>query len=361
MFELAVNGRYLTRPVSGVERTAHNLLAAVTRELARSGRPMRIRHYIPARAALMAPVPGGGEVVRGGRLTGHAWEQIELPRLRREALLFSPCNTGPIAARGHVVTVHDAQVYTMPASYSAPFRTWYRILLPALLRRAVVATTVSDHSRRQLETVGAAPAGKLAVVPNGCDHILSIAPDAGILARHDLVARGYFLVIGSMSAHKNVGIAIEGIRRAAAGMPLVVAGGGDPAVFAQRGIIADRQVRVIGRVSDGELRALYDQATGLLFPSLDEGFGLPPVEAMACGCPVIASRAGAMPEVCADAALYAAPHDAGEWAAAIDRIAADTALRSAMIEKGRARAAALDWASAARRLIALIDGAAALS
>lgn len=355
MFELAVNGRYLTRPVSGVERTAHNLITAITHALTQDGRPFRIRHYVPARATVMTPAPSGGEIVRTGRLNGHAWEQLELPRLRHERLLFSPCNTGPIVASGHIVTVHDAQIFTMPQSYSVAFRGWYRVLLPALLRRSALALTVSAHSRRQLEAVGAAPRGKLKIVPNGSDHVRAIQPDDAILARHGLQDRGYFLVIGSMSAHKNVPMAVEGMRRAATTLPLVIAGGGDPAVFAQAGIVSEERVRAIGRVGDGELRALYDHAAALLFPSLDEGFGLPPVEAMACGCPVVASTAGAMPEVCDDAALFAAPDDPDQWAAAIDAVAGDPGLRATLIDKGLVRAAQLDWASAARRFITLVD------
>ena len=110
-------------------------------------------------------------------------------------------------------------------------------------------------------------------------------------------------------------------------------------------------IRALGRVSDGELRALYDGALCLLFPSRYEGFGLPPLEAMWCGCPVLAGPAGAVPEVCGDAALYFDGDQPGSLAALIGRLADDPALRARLATGGRARAAAFSWEMAARRLL----------
>jgi glycosyltransferase involved in cell wall biosynthesis len=114
-----------------------------------------------------------------------------------------------------------------------------------------------------------------------------------------------------------------------------------------------------GRVSDGELRALYENAACLAFPSTTEGFGLPPLEAMGLGCPVVVAPCGALPEVCGDAALYAPPGAPAAWAQAIRRLDGDAGLRQRMMEAGLARAALYRWEDSARRLLEVIEGVAA--
>ena len=359
MFNLSINGRYLTHAITGVERTAHNLISAAVDVLRASGRPFDIRHYVPRNATIVCPPPEGTQIVRAGRLRGHVWEQLELSRLRGDTLLFSPCNTGPVLAKRHIVMVYDAQVFTKPQSYSFAFRSLYQIVQPAELRHADRALTISWHSRDQLEQLGVSPKGKLEVVHLGGDHMLKVAPDEAVLDRESLRGQPFFLVIGSRNAHKNLPMAVEAIRRARSPHSLIIAGGGSPGVFAEAGIPSDEMIRPIGRITDGEMRALFEAATALLFPSLEEGFGLPPLEAMTCGCPVIVSTAGAIPEVCGDGALYAAPTDADGWASQIDALIEQDGLRATMIEKGRERAAELTWARAGRQFVDVIDGLAA--
>ena len=134
--------------------------------------------------------------------------------------------------------------------------------------------------------------------------------------------------------------------------PLVIAGGGNSRVFADAGLEPPPGVRLLGRVSDGELRTLYTHAAAFVFPSLTEGFGLPPLEAMLCGCPTVVSCAGAIPEVCGDASLYVDPTDEAGWTRAmIDVVARGDAARQAAVEAGRRRAAPFTWARAARQLV----------
>jgi glycosyltransferase involved in cell wall biosynthesis len=185
----------------------------------------------------------------------------------------------------------------------------------------------------------------------GGEHILREAADASVLERHGLARQGYALVIGTGAAHKN----LDALRGAAAalrsrGLALAVAGAKDVAVF-RDGTAPPEDVRALGRVSDAELRALYEGALCLLFPSRYEGFGLPPLEAMWCGCPVIAGPAGAVPEVCGEAALYFDADEPGSLAGAVARLADDASLRAGLAALGRARAAEFSWEMAARRLL----------
>ncbi|MFP3470863.1 glycosyltransferase, partial [Micrococcus sp. SIMBA_144] len=130
-------------------------------------------------------------------------------------------------------------------------------------------------------------------------------------------------------------------------VPLVIAGGGNSKVFYDQGLTDEQGVKILGRGTDAELKALYSEAKALVFPSKTEGFGLPPLEAMFCGCPVIATTGGAVPEVCGDAALYARPDEPAEWTAAMEKLTHDTTLCDDLSPRGLVRAAQFTRARAA--------------
>lgn len=362
---LAVNARFLTRPPTGVDRVARELIAALAR-----------RADIGALALLHPPWPGTGlrgaadagpgaawlaaldaearrkvAMVPFGQWRGHVWEQLDLPRALRDRPLLSLCSTGPLLRRHHMVMIHDAQVWDVPQSYSRAFRLTYRLLLPVLARVAARVATVSRHSALRLERVGVVPTGRLRVVPNGADHILRVPPDPGTLERHGLRAGGYVLAIGSLAPHKNLRRLVTAAAARGPGAPPLVIAGGRAGVFADAGIAGGPGLACLGRVTDGELRALYEGALALAFPSLTEGFGLPPLEAMLCGCPVIATTGGAVPETCGEAALYVDPMDGPGWTAALRRVEGDAALRDALVRRGRDWAARFTWDAAAAELV----------
>lgn len=353
MTDLLLNSRFLMRPPTGVDRVATELADAL---ISLAGDTMPVRGLRPAGEIVQPESRPEALLTRveasSSRLKGHAWEQIALAGADPGAWLLSLCNMGPALRRRQVVMMHDAQVFRQPESYSRAFRSWYHLVQPRLARRAELVLTVSEHSRRELEHFGVVPPGKARVVPNGADHILRIGADRDILGKHGLEPGGYFLAIGSLAPHKNLALIAEAaLKRSDRSRPLVIAGGGNASVFSDSGIVPSDDVRVIGRVSDAELRGLYDNATALVFPSLTEGFGLPPAEAMFCGCPVIATTGGAVPEVCGEAALSLPPSDASAWAAAMDRISTDDGLRRNLAEAGAARVARFTWENAAKTLM----------
>lgn len=345
---LALNARFATRPLSGVDRVAQEL----TRALVALGDEVELRAFAP-KSPVFAELP---LPIVHGRLGGQAWEQLELPVARGGDLLLSPCNTGPLAVREQVVLIHDAQPWLQPEAYSPAFRAWYRLLLPQLARRARAVFTISEYSRSQLEQFGIVPPNKAQVVLNGADHILRIAPDPETLERYGLRPDGYLLAIGNISPHKNLALLMRAAAARPAGEPpLVIAGGGNSRVFADANLRPPPGVRLLGRVTDGELRALYTHATAFLFPSLTEGFGLPPLEAMLCGCPTVVSRAGAIPEVCGEASVYVGPADEAGWTRAMVNVAGwRQDMRQAAIGSGRRRAQSFTWARSARRIVDLL-------
>lgn len=357
--KLVLNGRFLGRPITGVDRLATELARAIAREIADGNAPdTDLEVAVPATIAIdPAQLEDGSASSRLpyqviGSRGGHAWEQTTLARYRPEAWLLNLCNTAPMWRRRQAVMICDAQFVERPESYSWAFRTWYRVLLSTVGRRAALVYTISESSRLALEKYGIVPPGKARVLRLGIDHLDRFAADDGILSRFEASPGGYILAIGSLARHKNLPMLVEAFLAAnLPGVRLVIAGGGNPAIFRDAGLPTAPNVDYLGRVSDAELKSLYGHAMAFCCPSITEGFGLPPLEAMRVGCPVIATTGGAVPETCGDAALYADPLDRNAWTQALQRVVGDPDLRMSMAAKARARAAEFTWAGAARHLL----------
>ena len=357
---LSLNGRFATRPMTGVDRVAYELGLAISQLCLEVGSEApQLKVLVPKlsrqQSDTVAQLLSFADLRPGGRLSGQIWEQLELPFDRVDSWTLNLCNIGPLLAKRQVLMIHDAQVYLTPGSYSFVFRCWYRIIQPWLARRASVLLTVSEYSRERLEEVNVFPQGKATVVYNGVDHMGRIEADASVLQKHGLIAGNYFLTIGSLDQHKNLRCVIEAARQCPEGMPkLVLVGGNASALKTEFDPLAPGRLSFLGRVSDGELKALYANALSFVFPSITEGFGLPPLEAMYCGCPVIASIGGAIPEICGDAAYYAAPNDPQAWCRAMVSLAADSELRVKLKATGSARAASYTWRKSAIELLQAI-------
>jgi glycosyltransferase involved in cell wall biosynthesis len=290
-------------------------------------------------------------VRRVGVLGGHPWEQSELPWHSRKGILLSLANAAPLFRRRQCVTIYDASVFAIPQAYSTPFRTWYRIMLPTLGRHAERIITGSLFSRGELARHAGIPEEKVTVVPLGSQHILAVPPDESILTRHGLGGRPFVLAVGSQSPHKNLRALFEAARHLDLRAYDVVTAGGTNARVFDMGHETSSLVTNLGYVTDAQLRALYTHASCFVFPSLYEGFGLPPLEAMACGCPVVVSRTASLPEVCGDAAVYCDPHNPLDIAASIRRVMDDGGLRDTLKCRGIKRAAEFTWERSARAVV----------
>lgn len=351
---IAINGRFLTQPLSGVQRFAWELVRAMDRirrdDTGHPGAGLDMELLCPTG---VAPLPQL-ETIRVrpvGRLGGYAWEQIELPLAARRRLVLNLCNLGPVLAR-KVTTIHDTIVWQMPGNYTRAFVAAYRVLLPLIARTSSACVTVSEFSKRSLIKFGVTGDRPVSVIHNGVDHLL--ASTAAQSAEGVAWPERFVFALGNAAPNKNAAL-VRTIapRLRQMGIATVLAGGGNAAVFAGASDDA-AEVMMLGRVPDAVIREGFQRALAFVFPSFHEGFGIPPLEAMALGCPVVASQASAMPEILGDGALLRDPRQPDQWLEAIAAIAADPQLRDGLIERGRARAARYTWENSARRMLTLL-------
>ncbi|KGD36696.1 glycosyl transferases group 1 family protein [Burkholderia pseudomallei] len=353
---VAINGKFTSQRLTGVQRVAHEFTSALTRLLPGERNPTLV---VPRdHASDTLPPTVARRVVP--RLRGALWEQLALPFATRGQTLVSLCNIGPLFKRNQVVMIHDVAVLDFPQGYSLKFRLWYRFAFWMLKRRARHILTVSRFSKERIVArLGVAPTDVSTIV-SGVDHFGRIEGDPSVLDRLGLAYDGYVLIVGSLAPGKNLARTLEAIARLERMRPelrFVIAGGSNVRIFGASALgerASAGNVTWAGYVSDGELKALYENAGCFVFPSLYEGFGLPPLEAMYCGCPVIVSREASLPEACGDAALYCDAHDAVDIAATIAQLMGDAELRRELREKGRARASRYRWDAAAKQLIGVL-------
>jgi glycosyltransferase involved in cell wall biosynthesis len=340
---ILLNRRAATRPtITGVERWTAEIIP-------------RLRGLDPDRYEVVAPRP---RLRRRGR--AQAWEQLWLPAhaaRRRAGLVFSPANLAPLAWPRNVLVVHDAAVLREPEAFSAGYRAWHGSVGVACARRALQVITVSEFSRRELiELTGLRPE-RLAVVPGGVGPAFrpqSQAEICRVRAKLGLDRRPYALTLATEDQRKNLaalGQAASALREHE--IDLVRAGDARPYFTGDHHA---RAIRSLGYVDDADLPGLYAGARAFVLPSRYEGFGLPCLEAMAAGTPVVAADRAALPETCGDAALLVDPDDQPAVARALSAAATDPVLRERLGAAGRRRAARFTWERTAQATHDLLIG-----
>lgn len=333
--------------------------------------------------SLLVPGPFVGRVPKlagvrtasvGSRLPGHAgkvwFEQVgvvrEAVRLGAELLhipYLGPPLRSPLPT---VVTVHDLLQIAVPELRGGPLVRFYNRLAAAGARRASALLADSDHTRADVLRELRVPASRVRTVHLAAGELFGPEGDPaereGIARRYGL-EDAYLLYIGGLDWRKNVPLLIRAYARSGCSHPLAIAGAprsGSTARFPDlRSVAAEagvaERVRFLGFVAEEDKPALYRGALLFAFPSRYEGFGLPPLEAMACGTPVICSRAASLPEVAGEGALLFDPDDEPALASAIGRLAADPGLRGVMRERGLRQAARFSWRATASETIRVYE------
>lgn len=364
---IGINGRFLVAKRTGVQRAAYNMLDVLVRVDRKNeyfiftghdqvGRPewdYENVHVIPSNLR-------GGESIRN-----HFWEQFTLPRLARKYkvdILHSPANIAPLAYRAKsIVHIHDLCFVVNPQWYSFSFRTLYNLVIPRLAKRATRVVTISNNSRNDLLQFCALDAEKVSMVYWAVDETF-LSPNQG--SEEDGNVDGshgdYILYVGSLEPRKNIRTLVEAFERLRDANPdlktkLILIGGESPLFAHVRLNVKNYKDDVIfkGFVDDKSLRGFYANASLVAYPSLYEGFGLPPLEAMASGTPVVTSITSSIPEVVGDAAIMVSPFDANQLADAMARILRDGDLRRDLISRGYIQVRNFNWYRVARNILAI--------
>lgn len=359
----------LDRPLSGVTRVALELgRALIERDdcdltvLA----PYRDGPFVGEAGVRTVFLRGGarlpGLMALGGPVIARIAGRLELD------VVHDPVGVGPftlgrsIAPFGRVLTIHDAIAFEYPAGYPLLNNVLHRHFVPAVLPNVDAVVTVSQDARTRLARYLAIPPPPIDVVPNAiAPHFQPVAPTTAseIAARYGLTGR-YVLYVGVFKRHKNLVRLADAFARLADAFPrhtLALVGPAQWAFpeLAERLSQADLlgRVRVLGVVAEPDLPGLYSGADAVALPSLHEGFGLPALEAMACGAPVVCSRTGSLPEVVGDVGVLVDPTSVESIAAGIRQAIADTTGADRRRTAGIARARTYTWARTAAGYLAV--------
>jgi glycosyltransferase involved in cell wall biosynthesis len=341
---IAVNGRYRLHRMTGVQRYAHELVS-------------RLKPLAGLKMEVLAPKSAKGPA-------GHLWEQTTLALASGGRLLWSPCGTGPIFYRRQVVTFHDLFPLEHPEWYSSAYAKWYRALLPRMANGPVHLIAVSEYTKSRLVKLLGRNPDDITVIPNGlttgCSRV-GVHRIAAAAAALRLPSGRYILSLSSLEKRKNLRTTLRAWARVHSQLPLdtwlVLAGQeADPAVYGDQQLPSDLpRVYFTGYVPEEHLAGLYSGASVFVFPSLAEGFGIPLLEAMACGVRSITAKNSSLPEVGGDVVRYV---DASDDVALGEAIRLELAAYDGLpYVPAIERAARFSWDHAATRTWALLQTA----
>ncbi|TXE64163.1 glycosyltransferase family 4 protein [Serratia nematodiphila] len=346
---LFINARYLTQELTGVQRFAEQIslsLNDIRDDIIFLSPPGILRKHVAEQLKV--------KVI--GSKSGHQWEQIELPKYLKShgsGLLLNLGSTAPIFYKNQIVTHHDVTYKRYPQSFSKKFRFLYSILIPMMLKNSKKLLTVSEFSKKEISNIYSYPANKIAVIYNAVSDVFQKSTQSNLNGH-------YFLAVSSPNFHKN----FHGMLRAFellgnkydVSLKII---GKTATSFSKQDfsslIKKSERIEFMGRVDDDEMIKLYQNALAFIFPSFYEGFGIPPLEAQSCGCPVISSNMASMPEVLQDSALYFDPYNEKDISSAMEKIISDINLRKNLVLKGDANITRFSWSDSAMKVSEIVD------
>ena len=346
--KIYVNGRFLMHKQTGIERYAYE----ICRALADNGVDLEV---ICPRTGTIDPVYdiSGIHVTRFGIGHSHFWEQCILPFFFFfvNAPLLCLSGISPVLVKNKITTIHDVSFLFRQSWFSKFYATFYRIFTRLAVKTSKHVITVSEFSKSEiLEYYGdIITPEKVSVVYGASKFNASVfIPDTSSIISDS------FLSVASFDPRKNLSVLEPAIAQIPGSQLYVV--GSSYKVFANTTKAETKQIKYLGRVSDAVLANLYATSTALIFPSLYEGFGLPPIEAQMFGCPVLVSDIPVMREVCGNSAIYFDPNDAADLANKMHYILSiSEEERDLIIERGRKNAQRFSFAKSSETLLSIIQ------
>lgn len=354
MKKIYINGRFLTQNITGVQRYAIEIVKALDKYLDDNKLNDKYKFEIVCPKNIKQKlILKNIEIKKIGSLKGHLWEQIELPLYVKNKFLFNFCNCAPLVKKNQIVTIHDVAVCAVPYAYSKTFRIWYKFMYKILTSRLKKIFTVSEFSKKRLNEYFNIPLERIEVTYNGIDHMENIKPDENIFSKFSIEKNNYVLAVSSLNPSKNFKLILE-TAKILPEINFVIAGGNNSTVFKEQGLEITSNVKFIGYVDDEELVALYKYASCFVYPSIYEGFGIPPIEAMSCRCPVIVSNIDVLREVCGKGALYCDIKDVDNLTNKIQQIYNNIINIDELIEEGKKNIKKYKWNNSARKIIKFV-------
>ena len=346
---LYINGRFLTQPMTGVNRYAYSLCKAMV-DLGYS-----LTLICPNKPFQKDYDTTGLQIIRFGWGGSHLWEQCVLPFFfigKKHYHIMSFTGLGSILIPNKIMTIHDLAFLKNPSWYSKAYYWYYKLMTPLAVKTSKHIITVSHFSKEEiLRFYPFLKRERISVVHNAIDQQL-FNHHADIPQSKERFA----LCVSSIDPRKNFARLIEACQDISDAKLYIV--GNYNRVFSKQKELesTSNHIQFIGRVSDQELVKLYNQAECFIFPSLYEGFGLPPLEAMACGCPILVSDIPVEREVCGDAAMYFNPLDPNEILRTITQyLNSDDVIKETMRQKGFANIMRFSWEKSAKEVMKIID------
>ena len=281
---------------------------------------------------------------------GAYWEQWDLVNYSKNGWIISLASTGPILKRKQLLIMHDAKVAKKWKTDAGFIQRYFLFFMGLILGKTLKKIiTISQYAKTEIEQYFYINPSKIAVAYEGYEHILKINENKNTLDKYILNKKQYILAVGGGIAKNNIltAKAMQLINKK--NIKLVLTGNIPENVLIK--LKSYENVKLIGRVSDEDLVSLYRNAICLCFPSVAEGFGIPPVEAMALDCPVIVSDRDSLPEVCGKAALYCNPNDVNSLARQLNLIITDKNIEKQLIEEGKKNLKRFSWKKTAKIIL----------
>ena len=347
-----INARFLTQPITGVQRYSIEISKAINKILPDVVflAPANVIHHDLARELNVKII---------GTRTGHFWEQLDLPKYLKSVdspLLINLANTAPLFYKNKISTLHDIAFVRYPDSFSRTFRYSYQLAIPFILRSSKKVITVSEFSKSEICDVYKVDKEKVTVIHNAVSDVFKEKQNIADKATPD---EPYIMAVSSINHQKNFHGLIDAFTLLNQESHQLYIIGSLNKNFAEPDLInkinSDARIKLLGRVSDEELARLYAGASAFVYPSFYEGFGIPPLEAQASGCPVIVSNVASLPEVCGNSALYCSPFEVTDIANKIQLMISDPQLMQTFIDKGYQNITKYSWDSSATKLCELIQ------
>lgn len=307
--KIIINGRFLTQNITGVQRFAHEIV----KELDKAVKKDEVVILVPKNILFKDLKYENIEIRKVGVLKGHLWEQLELPYYvwKNQGRLLNLCNTAPVINTG-IVTIHDVSTKVNFEFYSRKFSVFYNILNKVITKTSIKILTVSEFSKKEIIKYYNINSSKIDIVYNAWQHMNRISENVKILEKLSLKNKEFYLGVSSINPNKNFKYIIE-LAKLYPEKTFVIAGKLNQKIFGNMNLEKVNNIVWAGYVTDEELKALYKNTLGFIYPSFYEGFGIPPLEALACGCKkVYVSNTSCLPEIFEDSVIYLNPYKVEE-------------------------------------------------